>query len=484
MGAFTATAGIAGLWIVLSDTSSEPLPLPSSATSIALKSANDQLPTPPDNSLPARSPNSEVSQGSEAVSNAPIKVSTPAPTVHPEQNVDTSATDDGIVILHIGDSHTSADFFTGELRRRLQERYGQRGVGYTTAGKPHIGVRSSSLKITTSSGWSYRSIQKRDAQPEKFWLSGYDAIATSPGETMTFASERPIPFDRVEIEAVSQPGGAAIDIAIDGQVEKHLDLEASQTLPVHLDIPAPRPGAELREVSITTAGEGAALIASMSIRKGGRGLTYNSVGYVGATVDVLNKIPEDMLASDLRRIKPQIVVLSFGTNEAANDDLDLAIYSNSYEQVVKKIKSDLPDAVIVMILPPDFNLLTTGCAKDKVATATCTSESRSFTASNASQVPTDKHQCVWRTPAKLAEVRKAQLKIAEQYGLAYWDWASIMPDECGAHAWYTASPPLMSRDHVHFTALGYKQSAERFLGDTLAPIVEKVRAKTALVATK
>jgi hypothetical protein len=42
----------------------------------------------------------------------------------------------------------------------------------------------------------------------------------------------------------------------------------------------------------------------------------------------------------------------------------------------------------------------------------------------------------------------------------------------------------MSRDHVHFTALGYKQSAERFLGDTLAPIIDKVRAKTALVAAQ
>src|SRR5262249_58432598 len=65
----------------------------------------------------------------------------------------------GLVILQIGDSHTSADFLTGELRRRLQVRYGRGGPGYITAGKPHIGVRSPSLQISVSSGWSYRSLQ-------------------------------------------------------------------------------------------------------------------------------------------------------------------------------------------------------------------------------------------------------------------------------------------------------------------------------------
>ena len=69
----------------------------------------------------------------------------------------------GLVILHIGDSHTSADFLTGELRRRLQARYGRGGTGYMTAGHPHIGVRSSTVKITASPGWTYKSLQRPDA---------------------------------------------------------------------------------------------------------------------------------------------------------------------------------------------------------------------------------------------------------------------------------------------------------------------------------
>jgi lysophospholipase L1-like esterase len=49
-----------------------------------------------------------------------------------------------------------------------------------------------------------------------------------------------------------------------------------------------------------------------------------------------------------------------------------------------------------------------------------------------------------------------------------------MPAECGAHQWFSASPALMSRDHVHFTAEGYKRGAEAFL-NVLIPVIEKVR---------
>jgi hypothetical protein len=82
--------------------------------------------------------------------------------------------------------------------------------------------------------------------------------------------------------------------------------------------------------------------------------------------------------------------------------------------------------------------------------------------------------CGWHTPAKLAEIREAQREVAERNGLVYWNWASIMPSECGAHRWFTASPPLMAKDHVHLTLEGYRKSAGEFL-NTLIPVIEKVR---------
>lgn len=380
----------------------------------------------------------------------------------------------GLVILQIGDSHTAADFLTGELRRRLQSRYGRGGPGYITAGKPHIGVRSSSLKVTASSGWSYKSLQRPDARAAEFWLAGYSANATAAGETMSFAADRALVFDTIEIEVVAQPHGGEIEVKLDGKVEATQDLAASRIEPLIIRLKPGRAATEkVRDITITTTKAGVVNLASVAIYNSRSGVTYNSIGYVGATAGLVNKFDQRLFASDLQRIDPHIVVLAFGTNEASNDALDLAAYGRSYAHVIERIKEVLPAAVIVVVSPPDFNELPAHCRNGKAAEATCRRPAApvSTVASNGSAAPSE---CAWRTPAKLQQVRDVQREIAQRYRLMYWNWASIMPRECGAHAWFTSSPPLMAKDHVHFTVQGYKKSADQFL-NTLIPIIEKVR---------
>ena len=381
----------------------------------------------------------------------------------------------GLVILQIGDSHTSADFLTGELRRRLQARYGRGAPGYVTAGHPHIGVRSSSLRITASPGWTYRSLQRTDAVAAEFWLSGYNAVASTPGATLTFTSQRPQVFDMIEIEVLRQPGGGTIDVKLDGVVETSYDLASRKTEPVVIRLLPMRGATEkIREISITTTGKGPVVIASVAIYNRQTGLTYNSVGYPGAQISLVNKLSNKLLANDLIRINPHIVVLSFGTNEASNESLDLTQYGRSYERVIDKIKAALPNAAIVVVSPPDFAELPAACRKEKAAQAACGRTPADAGAGAATNGSASAPECVWRTPARLGQIREVQREVAQRAGLVYWNWASIMPTECGAHAWFTATPQLMARDHVHFTIEGYKKSAEQFL-NTLIPVIEKVR---------
>jgi lysophospholipase L1-like esterase len=381
----------------------------------------------------------------------------------------------GLIILQIGDSHTSADFLTGELRRRLQARYGRGSPGYITAGHPHIGVRSSSLKIAASPGWTYKSLQRTDAVPAEFWLSGYNAVASAPGATMTFTSERPLIFDMIEIEVLRQPEGGTIDVKLDGVVETSYDLASRKPEPVVIRLLPVRGVTEkIREISITTTGKGAVVIASVAIYNRQAGLTYNSVGYPGAQISLVNKLSNRLLANDLIRINPHIVVLSFGTNEASNESLDLAQYAKSYERVIDKIKTALPTAAIVVVSPPDFAELPAACRKEKAAQATCGRTPVDAGAGAAANGAAGAAECLWRTPARLHQIREVQREVANRQGLVYWNWASIMPKECGAHAWFTSSPQLMARDHVHFTIEGYRKSAEQFL-NTLIPVIEKVR---------
>ena len=374
-----------------------------------------------------------------------------------------------ITILQLGDSHTSADFLTGELRRRLQETYGNGGSGYVTAGRPHIGVLSATLKIAVSAGWTYQALQRSEEVGE-FWMSGFNTVATAAGETLSFTSERAEIFDVIEIEAVRRPGGGAFDIRLDGALEGTFDLAGEKVEPIVIRlVPDKGPTNQVRDVTLTTSREGAVSISSVAIYNTRAGLTYNSVGYPGATIDILNKLDARLFASDLHRLNPHIVVLSFGTNEASKANLDIAGYTQRYRRVIARIRAALPAATIVLIGPPEAEDLPAHCKDKARENATCRRPGETTASASADA-------CQWKTLPKLAEVREAQRKIAERDGLVYWNWASIMPKDCGADRWLSQSPALMAKDHVHFTIAGYKKSAASFL-DTLIPVIDKLRSR-------
>jgi lysophospholipase L1-like esterase len=378
-------------------------------------------------------------------------------------------------ILQLGDSHTAADYFTGELRRRLQARFGVGGSGYLAAGKPHLGIRTGIFKITTSDGWTYQALQKSD-QTSQFWLSGFNAVSATPGNSITYSSDSPVAFDSIEIEAVRQPHGGTIEVRLDGALESTFDLSADGTEPIVFRLrPKKQPVGKFRQLEIKTTGDGPVVLSSVAIDNSRSGVTLSAVGFPGATISILNKFAPDLFADDLRRIDPQIVILAFGTNEASNDKLSPDAYGSTYEGVINKIKAALPAASVVILEPPDGEERGSSCKNEPVE-ASCRAPVSDQSADAAGQAKTSSEpDCDWHQLPKLTEVRNAQRDIAARRSIAAWNWASIMPDQCGAHRWVTATPPLMTPDHIHFTHDGYAKSADAFL-PTLIPLIEKYGA--------
>jgi lysophospholipase L1-like esterase len=440
---------------------------------------NDRIPAAgdvPPAAAPATPPVVEAS-------NAPLNTTTTLPGEPPSNRPSPQLSGGfqakrGLVILQIGDSHTAADYFSGEVRARLQQRYGNGGVGYIVAGKPTVGVRSNTLKIAASPGWTYHAIQHSDNVPE-FWLSGFNAVASAAGESLTFTSDTLVPFDSIEIEALRQPGGGAIDISLDGAVKSSADLSGNSTEPVVLRLrPDGVPSDRVRQIEIKTRGAGAVSIASVGIYQKQSGVSYNNIGYPGATVDLVNKFDDKLMADGLRRLDPQIVVLAFGTNEAAKPNLDAARYGQNYEKAIGKITAALPNARIVLIGPPDGAERPPHCA-GKGSSDVCHPAAPSGGANASSAEPAD---CDWHTIAHLDMVRDVERGIAERHGYTYWNWASIMPGQCASKEWVSASPPLMTPDHVHFTPTGYNKGAAKFV-EALIPVIEKLQVRPNIAAS-
>jgi lysophospholipase L1-like esterase len=372
-------------------------------------------------------------------------------------------------ILQIGDSHTAADYFTGEVRRILQARFGNGGPGYLALGKPHPGIRHTDITSTLSAGWTYSALQ-RSGPAGRFSLSGFSATASAPDETASLSAETAVPYNLIEVETWVGPGRGALEIGLDNVVCVQRNLQADRDERLILRVTAEQcRQREFKTLTIRTTADGVVTIDGIYIVDKSSGLVYSNVGFPGATIDIINKLDVEALADALRLLAPQIIVLSFGTNEGFKDDIDLNEYQEHYRQAIRRIRVALPGVKPVLILPPDAARLPPSCASSGVE-ATCEADPRQLANTTA-----EKDICIWRRPPKLDLIRNVERAIAQQENIPYWDWSQLMPDSCGAHVWPTERP-LMAPDHIHFTQEGYKLGAQAFT-NFLLPIIEKVKSE-------
>ncbi len=369
-----------------------------------------------------------------------------------------------LTILQLGDSHTAADYFTGRVRERLQQVFGSGGAAYIVPGKPNLGVRSALFESDASDGWTYEALQKSDER-RRFYLSGFNAVARHSGALISLRARGGLPYDRLEVAFLKQPGGGRAEVLVDGEPSGQIDLDGAADQRATLDVQPADTGARgFHDVAVRALSDAPVTVTGVEVAREGDGVSYISLGFPGATVQLLQKLDTENIADDLRRLAPDIIVLAFGTNEGFNDALDIATYTAQYEQIVRKLQALRPGLRIVLIGPPD-GARPAGVCHNSAVGHDCPALAAQPVAAEVSG------QCRFPTPPKLAQVREAQRRLAERLGADFWDWSSVMPSPCGAQVWAAASPPLMAHDFVHMTLEGYKQSADRF-ADFLIPRLE------------
>jgi lysophospholipase L1-like esterase len=365
-------------------------------------------------------------------------------------------------ILQLGDSHTAADMFTGRVRERLQAVYGDGGSDYIVPGVPHPGVRSALFRDEASDGWNYEALQK-SSEFRRFYLSGFNAVSHRAGAEITLTARGPIGFDNLDVGFLKEPGGGRAQVLIDGALSGEIDLDGAADQRAFLSAPSPGPGAHaIREIAVRSTSDAPVTVTNINVERDGDGVSYLSLGFPGATVQVLQRLNTANLSDDLRRLEPDVIVLAFGTNEGFNDALDIGAYAAAYQSVIDRLKRLQPGASLVMIGPPDAARLPGNCAgtgHDCPAPAARTEAESSW-------------HCRFEAPPKLAQVREAQRRLAEKNGAVFWDWSAVMPGPCGAQTWAAATPALMAHDFVHMTAEGYRYSADKF-ADFLLPLIDE-----------
>ncbi len=313
-----------------------------------------------------------------------------------------------LIVTQLGDSHAAADFFTGELRVLMQNRLGNAGVGWITP----MSIRGQRHALAQWNPNHWDVISSRTVSDLDFPMGGYIAKPTMPNGYL-------------DIDVNSQENSNGLwNIRIVAKSENPTSKAwqmhyVQSTLPYRIDNRL-----HYRE------------IGGIWLQKANKsGAIVSSIGTNGAQLSIWNKWSPAWL-SELSATNSDLVILEYGTNESFNENLDATEYKELLVNSIRNVRQRLPNAVILLISPPDT------LGRD-VGNGSCMSQQ----------------------PPSYKMVKEIQYSVAKSEKLLYWDWQKAMGGKCSMKNWQMKD--LAGKDGVHLSIPGYKLSAQLFYTDLM-----------------
>ncbi|WP_159566613.1 SGNH/GDSL hydrolase family protein [Budvicia diplopodorum] len=327
----------------------------------------------------------------------------------------TNAANHSVHIVQLGDSHTAADFFTGQLRDRFQKRFHNGGIGFVNpVAVP--GQRYSHI-IFSHDKKAWNVLTSRKDKSDQFPLGGFIAEPTAQQSSLSIKL-RTADNQRYLAQALyssASDASLAVNSSAVNLAATNGQWRFSPTQPVSFPLEA-------------TASSGQGLkLGGWFITREQPGAIVSALGINGATLTMVDKWQPQWIDT-LAQTKPDMIILSYGTNEAFNDTLDLANYKQQLEQKVIQIRQSMPQAVILLMGPSDS-------IKNK-----------------------NQSGCQRMQPQPLNAVIQIQREVAQAQDTLFWDWRAFMGRECSIQNW--AAEGNAQPDLVHLSQNGYKKSAD------------------------
>ncbi len=219
-----------------------------------------------------------------------------------------------------GASHTGGDYWTGHLRRRLQDRWGDRGHGFILPAPLYAGYRGQDVNLCATHGWQGAWVGRTGGPDDGLYgFMGGSVRTDQAGAFGWLETTRENPhgraFSRLDLFALAAPEAGSVTLDVDGQVSHTVSLAA----------PAPRLarvrlGVEdgAHRVRVTAVGDGEVRLFGASLERDGPGVIVDAMGIRGRTARTWRAWDPSLLAAGLSALGPDVVVLAYGTNEAAD----------------------------------------------------------------------------------------------------------------------------------------------------------------------
>lgn len=145
------------------------------------------------------------------------------------------------------------------------------------------------------------------------------------------------------------------------------------------------------------------------------GIALHSAGVNGAST--ASWLRCERLPLELASIRPDLVVLSIGINDAFDSDFDAARFARNYDELIQRVRQAAPGTAILL-----------------------TTNNDSYFRRKLNNPHAD-------------AVRRTMLQLGERHGCAVWDLFGIMGGATSMRRWQAAG--LAKADRIHFTREGY-----------------------------
>ena len=313
-------------------------------------------------------------------------------------------------ILHYGDSPTTADLITADVRLLLQQHFGDAGHGTYLIAKPWAWYGHAGLD-GDASGWKIEPANQGEERDGLYGLGGVSFHGSQGADSLAIL-RRP-GHTRVSVCYWQQPGGGAFSLEANGQSLGTVDTAGEpQTRQVSFPL---APGATRIHLRVT---RGAVRVFDFGFFKDGPGILYDSLGLNGAYIHVLSgTFSEKNWAGLLQQANPKLVVINYGTNESVYAKYVDYTMEKEMKEALRRIKAALPKTSILIMSPMDRGERQAGG--------------------------------VIGTPGVMPRLVGLQEKVARENGVAFFNTFEAMGGEGTMGRWYHAEPRLVSADFIH-----------------------------------
>ncbi len=323
-------------------------------------------------------------------------------------------------IVHFGDSHIQADFFSDQVRSHFNDEklLGNGGRGYFFPCSMAQSHDPYNMKVYYQGKWSgCKNIQ---ASRQCSWGLGGMIASTGDSEAKftidpnSRSKKHHYGIRRARVYyRVSDPHSFQVKLLTSQGAVDPVRLNADGFAEFMLD-------STQEKVTFTLVKQNeqqnSFVLEGVALDNGKSGVQYHSVGVNSATVPSFLRSPK--LEEHLHSLSPDLVIISLGTNDAYTRYFKADQFKLQYTQLVHRVKAAAPQASILLTTPGDCGL-PGGVINPSNRTAR----------------------------AKIFE-------IAEENDCAVWDLFTIMGGFGSVNHWLARG--LSARDRVHLSGRGYR----------------------------